>query len=96
MEQCSVKTLYIYDCLFRFLDYLNFISANKNPVLTTSVTVLNITLGDTVNITVTASDADASDTVVISAPNLPSQASFDNETGIFSWKPSDLNVTTLK
>ena len=44
--------------------------------------------GAQLQFTVTASDPDAGQTLTLSAPNLPAGASFNAQTGLFSWTPN--------
>jgi hypothetical protein len=44
--------------------------------------------GQNLNFTITASDPDNGDTLTYSASNLPEGATFDSQTGEFSWTPS--------
>ena len=43
--------------------------------------------GELLEFTVTATDPDAGDTLVFSADEIPENASFDENTGVFSWTP---------
>jgi len=46
-----------------------------------------VTAGTWINLTVTTSSVNIGGTVILSATGLPSGASFDPTTGLFSWKP---------
>lgn len=64
--------------------------------ITPSQTTYNITKGDTVNINVTATDADEDDTVTLEAPEIPDGATFNNLTGIFVWNVGDVNYASIR
>ncbi len=64
-----------------------FVTPNHAPVLTP---IGNRTVGEnqTLTFTVSATDSDQGDIITLSANNLPSGASFDSQTGTFSWTPT--------
>ncbi len=59
---------------------------NDAPVLTVPV-AQNVTAGQAVNFTVSATDVDAGQTLTFNATNLPAGASFNATTRQFSWTP---------
>lgn len=66
---------------------LPVITTNKAPVLSVTTAQSAVT-GSNLNFTVTASDQDAGQTVVLAATGLPSGATFTPGTGVFSWTPN--------
>ncbi len=58
------------------------------PPLLTVPANQTVTTGTWVNFTVTAASANTGGTVALSAAGLPTGATFDSTTGLFSWKPS--------
>jgi hypothetical protein len=59
---------------------------NSAPVLN-AIGNKSVTVGQTLQFTVSATDAD-DDTLIYSASNLPLGATFNSQTGIFSWTPT--------
>ncbi|MBI1762031.1 MAG: tandem-95 repeat protein, partial [Acidobacteria bacterium] len=67
---------------------------NDKPVITVPG-AQNVTAGQTVNFTVTASDVDTGDVITLSAANVPQSATFNAATGVFNWTPSAAATVTV-
>ncbi len=65
----------------------SYILKNKNAPVITSIPNATIGVGENLNFTVTASDADG-DNLTYSASNLPTGTTLNNESGFFSWTPA--------
>jgi photosystem II stability/assembly factor-like uncharacterized protein len=63
---------------------ITVIAVNDPPVLTVPGTQ-NVALNQAINFNVTAVDPDTGQTITLAASNLPSGASFNAQTGAFSW-----------
>lgn len=60
--------------------------SNASPIFT-PIGDQSVNESQNLTFTVSATDSDAEDAVILSANNVPAGASFDSQTGIFSWTP---------
>jgi hypothetical protein len=69
------------------LDDVSFALANNQAPVLSPIGNKTVNEGEALQFTTTATDPNSGDIVTLSASNLPSGASFDPQTGIFSWTP---------
>ena len=77
---------------FNITKYYNLITANSNPNIILSISVLNATVGENVDISVYIHDNDISETFTISS-TIPINSTFINNT--FSWSPVNLDIQNI-
>ena len=70
------------------------ISANSSPVIMVSST-LNATIDQDVTLQVTTSDKDGDDVTLSLQSELPTGANFDANSGIFKWKPGNMEPVNI-
>ena len=68
--------------------------ANGSPRIQV-VNTFNVTVGVTGKLTVTTSDPDGDKVDLQLRTPLPSGASFDNNTGVFTWTPADMSPVNI-
>ena len=86
--------LYLFVLMFGHLFVMSFV-ANSSPKISV-VSVLNVTVGQTSEFTVTTSDVDG-DAVLLSLDTpLPSGATFNNITGRFQWMPQNVDAVNIR
>lgn len=69
-------------------------SGNRTPVLTVPG-AQSATVGQSLSFTVSATDPDAGQTLTLSATNVPQGASFNANTGQFTWTPTSAGSVTV-
>lgn len=68
--------------------------ANSSPKIS-MVNVLNMTVGQSSQFTVTTSDVDGDSVSLSLETPLPSGATFNNETGLFQWTPKNVDAVNI-
>ena len=71
-----------------------FLAANASPKIYVQSS-LNVTVGRQASLRVTVSDADGDSVTVAMETTLPPGASFDNQSGIFSWHPQNTDAVNI-
>ena len=69
-------------------------TANENPTINVTST-FNVTVGDKSTLTVIVKDPEDDKVSLTLRTDLPSGATFDNGTGIFTWTPADTNPVNI-
>ena len=85
---CNSCASVISDCC------LLLFTANENPTINVTST-FNVTVGDKSSLTVIVTDPEDDKVSLTLRTDLPSGATFDNQTGIFTWTPADTNPVNI-
>ncbi len=98
---CGVTLLVLFKflCIIRMivtttLLIKRFLAANASPKINVQSS-MNITVGQQESLNVTVSDADGDFVTLAMETVLPPGASFDNQTGIFSWLPNNPDAVNI-